>query len=102
MNKNLAWTVLQGFSRVRGEACPPPCVNTTNEPQPFRHRRGKKSTRPIRFAQLALPMKFYRRPNRRRGLNLVIVQYRKLFVDSPSTCDHRACHLNTPIGLYVL
>src|SRR5260370_22951434 len=27
------------------EACPPPCMNTTNELQPFGHRRGKKLRR---------------------------------------------------------
>jgi hypothetical protein len=32
-------------------------VNTTNKLQPFGHRRGEKtSTRPIRFAQLAVPV----------------------------------------------
>src|SRR5262249_48624233 len=45
-----------GFAYT-AEACPPPCVNTTNERQPFRHRRGKKTwTHPIRFAQLVEPM----------------------------------------------
>src|SRR5258708_35591955 len=52
MNKNFAIMVLQTVSHTRAEACPPPCVNTTNKLQPFGHRRGKKiSTRPMRFAQ---------------------------------------------------
>src|SRR5580704_11307474 len=38
-------TVLQTVSHTRAEACPPPCVNTTNELQPFGHRRGKKHRR---------------------------------------------------------
>src|SRR5258708_15663830 len=54
MHKNFAMMVLQTVSHARAEACPPPCVNTTNKLQPFGHRRGRKtSTRPIRFAQLA-------------------------------------------------
>src|SRR5205807_374959 len=53
MNRNFAMMVLQTVSHARAEACPPPCVNTTNKLQPFGHRRGiKTSTRPIRFAQL--------------------------------------------------
>src|SRR5229473_17752 len=57
MHKNFAMMVLQMVSHTRAEACPPPCVNTTNKLQPFGHRRGKKtSTRPIRFAQLAEPV----------------------------------------------
>jgi hypothetical protein len=49
--------VLQTVSHTRAEACPPPCVNTTNKLQPFGHRRGKKtSTRPIRFAKLVEPV----------------------------------------------
>src|ERR1700730_14146975 len=56
MHKNFAMMVLQTVSHTRAEACPPPCVNTTNKLQPFGHRRGKKtSTRPMRFAQLAEP-----------------------------------------------
>jgi hypothetical protein len=38
-------TVLQTVSHTRAEACPPPCVNTTNKLQPFGHRRGKKNRR---------------------------------------------------------
>ena len=34
--------VLQTVSHTRAEACPPPCVNTTNELPPFGHRRGIK------------------------------------------------------------
>lgn len=57
MNKNFAMMVLRTVSQTRAEACPPPCVNTTNKRQPFGHRRGiKTSTRPIRFAQLAEPV----------------------------------------------
>src|SRR5437773_3208101 len=53
MNKNFAMMVLQTVSHARAEACPPPCVNTTNKLQPFGHRRGiKTSTRPMRFAQV--------------------------------------------------
>jgi len=49
--------VLQTVSHTRAEACPPPCVNTTNKLQPFGHRRGiKTSTRPVRFAQLVDPV----------------------------------------------
>ena len=49
--------VLQTDSHTPAEACPPPCVNTTNKLQPFGHRRGRKtSTRPVRFAQLAEPV----------------------------------------------
>src|SRR5262245_542589 len=42
MNKNFAMMVLQTVSQTRAEACPPPCVNTTNKLQPFGHRHGKK------------------------------------------------------------
>src|SRR2546421_2865257 len=57
MNKNFAMMVLQMVSHTQAEACPPPCVNTTNKLQPFGHRRGKKtSTRPIRFAQPVEPV----------------------------------------------
>src|SRR4029077_13346565 len=45
MNKNFAMMVLQTVSHARAEACPPPCVNTTNKLQPFGHRRGKKNRR---------------------------------------------------------
>src|SRR4051812_17853524 len=45
MNKNFAMTVLQTVSHTWAEACPPPCVNTTNELPPFGHRRGKKLRR---------------------------------------------------------
>jgi hypothetical protein len=45
MNKNFAMIVLQTVSHTRAEACPPPCVNTTNKLQPFGHRRGKKLRR---------------------------------------------------------
>src|ERR1700687_2362496 len=44
MHKNFAMTVLQTVSRTRAEACPAPCVNTTNKLQPFGHRRGKKTS----------------------------------------------------------
>src|SRR5437016_9807156 len=57
MHKNFAMMVLQMVSHTQAEACPPPCVNTTNKLQPFGHRRGKKtSTRPLRFAQLVEPV----------------------------------------------
>src|SRR5438128_2558524 len=57
MHKNFAMMVLQTVSHARAEACPPPCMNTTNKRQPFGHRRGiKTSTRPIRFAQLVEPV----------------------------------------------
>src|SRR5712671_627008 len=57
MNRNFAMMVLPTVSHTRAEACPPPCVNTTNKLQPFGHRRGiKTSTRPMRFAQLAEPV----------------------------------------------
>src|SRR2546423_9347440 len=46
MNKNFAMTVLQPVSHARAEACPPPCVNTTNKLQPFGHRRGIKTSKP--------------------------------------------------------
>jgi len=35
--------VLQRVSHTRAEACPPPCVKTTNKLQPFRHRPGIKN-----------------------------------------------------------
>ena len=38
MNKNFAMMVLQTVSHTRAEACPPPCVNTTNKLQPFGHQ----------------------------------------------------------------
>src|SRR5262245_10974724 len=43
MHRNFAMMVLQTVSPVRAEACPPPFVSTTNKPQPFGHRRRKKS-----------------------------------------------------------
>src|SRR5262249_29410146 len=46
-------TVLQTDLHERAEACPPPCVNTTNKQQTFRHQHGKKSSCLIRSAQLA-------------------------------------------------
>src|SRR5262245_50930128 len=42
MNKNFAMMELLIVSPTRAEACPPPCVNTTNKLQPFGHQRGKK------------------------------------------------------------
>src|SRR5262245_18647125 len=46
-NKYSGMTVFQTVLHSRAEACPPSYVTTTNELQPFRHRRGKKSwTRP--------------------------------------------------------
>src|ERR1700675_4660231 len=45
MNRNFGMTLLQTVSHTRAEACPPPCVNTTNKLQPFGHRRGEKITR---------------------------------------------------------
>src|SRR4051794_2032564 len=50
MNKNFAMREFQTVSHKWAEACPPPCVNTTNKLQPFGHRRGKKTAthRPVR------------------------------------------------------
>jgi hypothetical protein len=46
INKNFAMMILQMVSQTRAEACPPPCVNTTNELHLFGHRRGKKTSTP--------------------------------------------------------
>src|ERR1700752_4143720 len=45
MNKYFGMTVLQTVSAARAGACPPPCVSTTNELGPVRHRSGKISAR---------------------------------------------------------
>src|ERR1700741_5011441 len=37
MHKNFAMMVLQMVSHTRAEACPPPCMNTTNKLPPFGH-----------------------------------------------------------------
>src|SRR5262249_51810923 len=42
MNKNFGMAVLRAVSQTRAEDRPPPCGTTTNETQPFGHRRGKK------------------------------------------------------------
>ena len=46
MNKNLDMTVLQTVICSRAEACPPPCVTTTNKLRAFGHCCGKKFDRP--------------------------------------------------------
>src|SRR5580704_17399721 len=54
MNKNFAMMVLQTVSHM-AEACPPPCVNTTNKLQPFGHRRGKNFDAPDEIRAACVP-----------------------------------------------
>src|SRR5438128_11878997 len=55
MNRNFAMMVLQTVSHARAEACPPPCVNTTNKLQPFGHRRGNKIDAPDTIRAASVP-----------------------------------------------